>query len=71
MHRVLLVDDDVGFTDMVREFLELEGFAVDAVHDGSACLRSEFGNIDLVVLDVMLPELSGFEVARRGRHSSQ
>jgi DNA-binding response OmpR family regulator len=70
MHRVLLVDDDVGFTDMVREFLQLEGFAVDAVHDGSACLRSELANIDLVVLDVMLPELSGFEVLKRLRQIS-
>jgi DNA-binding response OmpR family regulator len=70
MHRVLLVDDDVSFTDMVREFLQLEGFAVDAVHDGSACLRSDLGNTDLVVLDVMLPELSGFEVLKRLRQNS-
>jgi DNA-binding response OmpR family regulator len=70
MHRVLLVDDDVGLTDMIREFLELEGFAVSVVHDGAACLGTDLGDTDLVVLDVMLPALSGFEVLRRLRQSS-
>ncbi len=70
MHRVLLVDDDIGLTDMIREFLELEGFVVTAVHDGAACLSAELADTDLVVLDVMLPALSGFEVLRRLRQSS-
>jgi two-component system response regulator CpxR len=70
MHRILLVDDDVSLTEMIREFLELEGFAVDAVHDGPACLQAELAGTDLVVLDVMLPALSGFEVLRRLRQSS-
>jgi two-component system response regulator CpxR len=71
MHRVLLVDDDVGLVEMIREFLELEGFGIDAVHDGPACLSADLRNIDLVVLDVMLPELSGFEVLRRLRQISR
>lgn len=70
MHRILLVDDDVSLTEMIREFLELEGFAVKAAHDGPACLRSELKEIDLVVLDVMLPELSGFEVLKQLRQKS-
>ena len=70
MHRVLLVDDDVGLVEMIGEFLELEGFAVDAVHDGPSCLRYGAENVDLVVLDVMLPALSGFEVLRRLRQTS-
>jgi DNA-binding response OmpR family regulator len=70
MHRVLLVDDDIRLTDMIREFLELEGFAVTAVHDGAACLGVDLGNIDLIVLDVMLPTFSGFEVLRRLRQNS-
>jgi DNA-binding response OmpR family regulator len=70
MHSVMLVDDDVGLTEMIREFLELEGFRVDAVHDGPACLRSDLESVDLVVLDVMLPALSGFEVLRRLRQAS-
>jgi two-component system response regulator CpxR len=70
MHRILLVDDDISLTDMIREFLELEGFAVDAVHDGPACLQSDLETTDLVVLDVMLPQLSGFEVLKRLRQNS-
>lgn len=70
MYRLLLVDDDVSLTEMIREFLELEGFSVDALHDGPACLQYEIRQIDLVVLDVMLPGLSGFEVLRRLRHGS-
>ena len=70
MHRILVVDDDVELTDMVREFLELEGFEADAVHDGLGCLRNNFEKIDLIVLDVMLPGLSGFEVLKRIRQNS-
>jgi DNA-binding response OmpR family regulator len=70
MHRVMLVDDDIGLTEMIREFLELEGFRVDTVHDGPACLRQNLDSVDLIVLDVMLPALSGFEVLRRLRQTS-
>ena len=70
MHRVLVVDDDVNLTDMICEFLELEGFAVDKVHDGPGCLRINFEAFDLIVLDVMLPALSGFEVLKRVRQTS-
>ncbi|HVB79417.1 MAG TPA: response regulator transcription factor [Candidatus Binataceae bacterium] len=70
MQQILIVDDDVSLADMIREFLELEGFSVEAVHDGSAALHQDLGAIDLVVLDVMLPELSGFEVLKRFRQIS-
>ncbi len=70
MQRILLVDDDVNLTEMIGEFLQLEGFRADAVHDGAACLGADLEGIDLVVLDVMLPELSGFEVLRRLRQNS-
>ena len=70
MHRILLVDDDVSLTDMIREFLELEGLAVEATHDGPSCLQKDLKATDLVVLDVMLPGLSGFEVLKRLRQSS-
>jgi DNA-binding response OmpR family regulator len=67
MPRILLVDDDVKLTDMIREFLEIEGFVVDAAHDGEIGLAKDLNAIDLVVLDVMLPRLSGFEVLKRLR----
>jgi len=67
LYRVLIVDDDVEFTEMLREYLELEGFAVETLHDGTSCLRCDLENKDLVVLDVMLPAMSGFEVLKRLR----
>ncbi|MGE0744522.1 MAG: response regulator [Rhodospirillales bacterium] len=69
-YRILLVDDDAKLADMLGEFLELDGFAVEKVHGGPACLRFDLGAVDLVILDVMLPGLSGFEVLRRLRQSA-
>jgi DNA-binding response OmpR family regulator len=64
--RVLVVEDDETVADIVRRYMEREEFAVDAVADGeSALARIEACEPDLVVLDVMLPKLSGFEVCRR------
>jgi len=69
--RLLLVDDDVDLTAMLSEYLATEGFETDAVHDGEAALeRVARGGVDAVVLDVMLPRLSGFEVLRRLRERS-
>ena len=39
MHHILLVDDDIALVEMIREFLEPEGFAVQSVHDGPAALQ--------------------------------
>jgi DNA-binding response OmpR family regulator len=70
MQRVLIVDDDVTLTEMLQEFLELEGFGVAALHDGSSMPQGDFKDTDLVVLDVMLPRISGFEVLKRIRQKS-
>lgn len=65
---LLLVDDDEALAAMLREFLELQGFRVATVNDGeSALARVDVTPPDLVVLDVMLPGISGFEVLRRLR----
>jgi DNA-binding response OmpR family regulator len=66
--RLLLVDDDAALAAMLREFLELQGFSVATVLDGeSALARVDAEPPDLVVLDVMLPGISGFEVLKRLR----
>ena len=68
--RLLLVDDDEALAAMLREFLELQGFSVATVHDGEAALaRVAESPPDLVVLDVMLPGISGFEVLKQLRTS--
>jgi len=72
MTRVLLVDDDVDLADMLGEYLGNEGFEVDVAHDGQAGVaRALAGGIDLVVLDVMMPGISGVEVLRRIRAESR
>ncbi|WP_044559228.1 response regulator transcription factor [Azospirillum sp. B4] len=70
MDRILLVDDDVALADMLREFLEQDGFSVDVAHDGAACFDHAPDSQDLIVLDVMLPKLSGFDVLKRLRQRS-
>jgi two-component system, OmpR family, response regulator CpxR len=70
--RLLVVDDDQELCSMLAEYLGPEGFSVETAGSGSAALeRVGRGALDLVVLDVMLPELSGFEVLRRLRAGSR
>jgi two-component system, OmpR family, alkaline phosphatase synthesis response regulator PhoP len=65
---VLLVDDEPSIVQLARMYLEREGFRVEAVADGEAALESvKRLNPALVILDVMLPKLDGFEVCRRLR----
>lgn len=67
---ILLVDDEPSIIQLARMYLEREGFRVASVNDGEAALMSvERDQPALVVLDVMLPKLDGFEVCRRLRAS--
>lgn len=66
--RILLVDDEPPILELVRGYLEREGFAVTAAADGQSGLElARTGNPDVIVLDVMLPGLDGFEVLRQVR----
>lgn len=72
MDRVLIIDDDFELCSLVSEYLAPEGFRVESVHDGETGLeRALNGNYLLVVLDVMLPGMSGFDVLRRLRATSR
>ena len=63
--RVLVVEDEVRLARALQKGLRAEGFVVDLVHDGAAGLDSaREGSYDAIVLDVMLPRLSGYEVVR-------
>ena len=68
--QVLLADDDVELSGMLKEYLEREGFAVTAVHDGEAAVRLA-PDSQIVVLDVMMPKLDGIEALRRIRQASR
>lgn len=71
--RILLVDDDVSLTELLGEYLGQEGFVTECVYDGEAAVRSvqAGGAYTLVVLDVMLPRVDGFEALRRIRAISR
>jgi len=69
--RVLLVDDDTRLTAMLSEYLAAAGFLVESRPTGQGGLAAlERGGWDAVVLDLMLPDLEGFEVCRRIRGQS-
>jgi two-component system, OmpR family, response regulator CpxR len=71
LSRILIIDDDTGLCDLLTEYLSSEGFFVDSVYDGDEGeARALAGEYDLIVLDVMLPRVSGFELLRRLRLKS-
>jgi DNA-binding response OmpR family regulator len=71
MPRLLLADDDEELCEMLAEYLRGEGFEIDIAHDGATALaRLPGGDYDLVVLDVMMPGLNGFDVLRELRRKS-
>ena len=66
--RVLVIDDDATLSEVVARYLERDGFAVTRCADGLEGLRTALADLpDLVVLDLMLPGIDGFEVFRRLR----
>lgn len=68
MVNILVVDDDPEIIDLLRLDLELMGFQVDSANDGMNALKKAEAKIyDLIVLDVMMPKLDGFEVCKRIR----
>lgn len=70
--RILIVDDDIELAELLCRQLEREGFEVETAADGPTGLEAALScRSDVVVLDVMLPGLDGFEVLRRLRTASQ
>ena len=67
---ILIVDDDRELAQMLTEYLTAEGFTTKVAHDGSAALNQLANSkYDLVILDVMLPSLNGFDVLRSLRQT--
>jgi DNA-binding response OmpR family regulator len=64
---ILVVDDEPAIVQVIRERLEREGFQVRAAGDGAAALAALQEPLDLIILDLMLPDMDGFEVLRQLR----
>lgn len=71
MKSILLIDDDYELGELLQEYLSMEGFSLQAVQDGETGLaRALSGDYDLILLDVMLPKMNGFEVLKKVRIES-
>ena len=72
MTRILVVDDEPNIIELATLYLEREGYQVEGVANGeNALARQAQWNPDLIVLDIMLPDIDGFEVCRRIRTRSK
>jgi len=70
MNRILIVEDDADIAMPLRDDLALEGYHVESLADGEAALRRlQEERFDLLLLDVMLPGIDGFEICRRLRQT--
>ena len=68
MLKILVIEDEKLLADSVAELLRSKGFEVEAAYDGEAgAMYAELGVYDLLILDVMMPKLDGFAVARQVR----
>lgn len=71
MDKILIIDDDEELCDLVAEYLAVEGFSTESVHDGDAGLAKALGGgYGIAILDVMLPKKNGFDVLRELRKTS-
>jgi two-component system response regulator CpxR len=72
MAKILIIDDDVELCELVSEYMTREGFELEAAHNGDKGLeRALSGEHALVVLDIMLPGMTGLDVLRRLRAESR
>ena len=68
MSRILIVEDEEAIADLEKDYLELSGFEVEITNNGKDGLTQALkGDFSLVILDLMLPEIDGFEVCKRIR----
>ncbi|AKE52944.1 response regulator [Kangiella geojedonensis] len=72
MAKLLLADDDIELCQLLHEYLSQEGFEITLAHDGASAAKLILNDsFDLMVLDVMLPNLNGFDVLKEVRKESQ
>lgn len=68
MSKVLIIEDEAAIADLEKDYLEISGFEVDICSDGARGITAALENdYNLIILDLMLPEIDGYEVCRRIR----
>ncbi|WP_394179891.1 response regulator [Marinomonas posidonica] len=67
MTHILIIDDDVELSDLLKEVLSFENFQISTAYDGLAGLATMSESVDLVLLDVMMPKLNGFDTLKQLR----
>ena len=68
MSKILIIEDEVSIAEPEKDYLELSGFEVDMEHSGDTGLEKALKNdYDLIILDLMLPGIDGFEICRKIR----
>lgn len=66
MARLLITDDDPAILGLIRAILEPEGFEIAEAHNGIEAVEAvEHSDFDLLILDIMMPEMDGLEACRR------
>lgn len=71
MQQILIIDDDIELCELLSEFLSLEKFSITCIHNGMQGLKcAQEQTFDLIILDVMLPEMNGLEVLKNLRATS-
>jgi len=72
MKKILIIEDEKSIAELERDYLEINGFQTDIELTGDAGLRKALNeNFDLILLDVMLPHMDGFEICKRVRSSKE
>ena len=68
MKKILIVEDELNMVNGLKDNLEFEGYEVDTALDGNSGLQKILQNrYDLILLDIMLPEVSGFDICKAAR----
>ncbi len=66
--KILVVEDEKDLNNIITKHLKKNNFSVDSVYDGEEALEYlDYGNYDLIILDIMLPKMNGYEVVKNLR----
>lgn len=72
MKKILIIEDDISIAELERDYLEADGFQCEIVHNGKEGLKRALGQYsDLIILDLMLPDMDGFTICRALRMETE